>query len=55
MMDKNSVLQLAVAAMTIGLFLVSWLVFHHIRWFDWALLVVGVLDLVVFFLDLKKK
>jgi hypothetical protein len=53
-MNKNSIIQLIVAIIAFGLFLVSWLVFKNIKTSDWIILVVGVLDLIVFFLGLKK-
>ena len=54
MMNKNSVIQLLVALFAFGLFLLSWLVFKNIKVSDWIILGVGVLDLIVFFLGLKK-
>ena len=53
-MNKNSVVQLLVALFAFGLFLLSWLVFKNIKVSDWIILGVGVLDLIVFFLGLKK-
>jgi hypothetical protein len=53
-MNKNSMIQLIVAIIAFGLFLVSWLVFKNIKTSDWIILAVGVLDLIVFFLGLKK-
>ena len=53
-MNKQSVLQLIIAIVAIGLFLISWLVFRNIKTSDWIILIVGVLDLIVFFLGLKK-
>ena len=53
-MSKNSIIQLIVAIITLGLFLISWLVFKNIKVTDWLLLVVGILDLVSFFIGLGK-
>ena len=53
-MSKNSIIQLIIAIITLGLFLVAWLVFKNITVTDWVILVVGILDLVSFFLSLKK-
>lgn len=53
-MSKNSMIQLIVAIIAFGLFLLSWLVFKKIKTTDWVILAVGVLDLIVFFLGLKK-
>lgn len=53
-MNKNSIIQLIVAIVAFGLFLLSWLVFKNIKISDWVILAVGVLDLIVFFLGLKK-
>ena len=54
-MSKRAIIYLIVAIIAFGLFLVSWLVFKNIKLSDWIILAVGVLDLVVFFLELKKK
>ena len=53
-MSKNSIIQLIVAIIAFGLFLLSWLVFKNIKISDWVILAVGFLDLIVFFLGLKK-
>ena len=53
-MNKDSIIQLIIAVIAFGLFLLSWLVFKNIKTSDWVILVVGVLDLIVFFLRLKK-
>ena len=53
-MNKNSIIQLIVAIFAFGLFLLSWLVFKNIKISDWVILAVGILDLIVFFLGLKK-
>ena len=53
-MNRNSIIQLIVAIVAFGLFLLSWLVFKNIKISDWVILAVGVLDLIVFFLGLKK-
>lgn len=50
-MNKNSIIQLIVAVIA---FVLSWLVFKNIKTSDWVILAVGVLDLIVFFLGLKK-
>ena len=52
--SKNTIIQLIVAIFALGLFLISWLVFKNIKISDWIILAVGILDLVVFFLQLKK-
>ena len=53
-MNKNSIIQLLVAIFAFGLFCLSWLVFKNIKTTDWVILAVGVLDLIVFFMGLKK-
>ena len=53
-MSKNSIIQLIVAIITLGLFLMAWLVFKNINVTDWLLLAVGILDLISFFLGLGK-
>ena len=53
-MNKNSIIQLIVAIIFLGLFLISWLVFNNIKTTDWVSLIVGVLFLIAFFLGLKK-
>ena len=53
-MSKNSIVQLIIAIIAFGLFLMAWLVFKNIKTSDWIILLVGVLDLIVFFLGLKK-
>ncbi len=53
-MGRNSIIQLIVAIIFLGLFLISWLVFNNIKTTDWVSLIVGVLFLIVFFLGLKK-
>ena len=39
----------------IRLFLISWLVFKNIKTSDWIALALGVLDLIVFTLTIKKE
>lgn len=53
-MNKNSLIQLFVAIVAFGLFLLAWLVFKNVNTTDWIILGVGILDLIVFFLGLKK-
>jgi Na+/proline symporter len=53
-MGRNSIIQLIVAIIFLGLFLISWLVFGNIKTTDWVSLIVGVLFLIAFFLGLKK-
>ncbi len=53
--SKNSIINLIVAIISLGLFAVSWLVFKNIKTFDWVILAIGVLDLIGFFYELKKK
>ena len=55
MMDKNSWIQLIVAIVLIGMFMVSWLIFKNIKTSDWVCLVFGILDLIIFVLYLNKK
>ena len=53
-MGRNSIIQLIVAIIFLGLFFISWLVFGNIKTTDWVSLIVGVLFLIAFFLGLKK-
>ena len=53
-MNKDSIIQLLVAIFAFGLFCLSWLVFKNIKTTDWVILAVGVLDLIVFLMGLKK-
>lgn len=55
MMDKNAWIQLIVAIVLIGMFMVSWLIFKNIKTSDWVCLVFGILDLIIFVLYLNKK
>lgn len=54
-MDKNSWIQLIIAIVLIGMFMVSWLIFKNIKISDWVCLVIGILDLIIFVLNLNKK
>ncbi len=54
-MSRDSIIQLIVAVIAFVLFLISWLVFKNIKLTDWIILVVGILDLIVFFIGLGKK
>ena len=53
-MSKNSIIQLIVALITLGMFLMAWLVFKNIKATDWLLLAIGILDLITFFMGLGK-
>lgn len=54
-MSKNSIIQLVVAIITLGMFLMAWLVFKNIKVTDWLILAVGILDLITFFIGLRKE
>ncbi len=53
-MNKDSIIQLIVAIVAFGLFLISWLVFKNIKTFDWVILALGVVDLIIFYIGLNK-
>ena len=53
-MSKRAIIELIVALISFGLFLISWLVFKNVKFSDWIILIVGCLDLVAFSLELKK-
>ena len=52
-MSKSAVVELICAIVAFGFFLISWLVFKNITTTDWIILIVGCLDLVAFYLQLK--
>lgn len=53
-MSKSAVIELLCAIVAFGFFLISWLVFKNVTRTDWIILIVGCLDLVAFYLELKK-
>lgn len=54
-MSKTAIVELIVGIILICLFLISWLVFKNIKASDWIALVLGVLDLIIFALTIKKE
>ena len=53
--SKTAIVELIVGIILICLFLISWLVFKNIKASDWIALVLGVLDLIIFALTIKKE
>ena len=53
-MSKTAVIELIAGIILICLFLISWLVFKNIKTSDWIALILGVLDLIIFALTIKK-
>ena len=53
-MSKSAVIELLCAIVAFGFFLISWLVFKNVTRTDWIILIVGCLELVAFYLELKK-
>lgn len=54
-MNKNTWILLIVGIILIGLFMISWLVFKNLKVSDWIALGLGILDLVILVISLKKK
>lgn len=54
-MNKNTWILLIVGIILIGLFMISWLVFKNLKVSDWIALGIGILDLVILVISLKKK
>ena len=50
-MSKRAIIELIIAIVLIGLFLISWLVFKNIKASDWISLFLGVVDLGLFVYD----
>ena len=53
-MSRHAIVELIVAVVLIGLFLISWLVFKNIKTSDWISLGIGILDLILFAYTMKK-